>query len=113
MLEIPTCPIADRQLSSGSLLAAEVEVERVALADGVEQGAELRRRGRVRPGAPAAPEEDPGVEPPAHVSQRAWPGDRARWARLVGRHFPPAPVPSWRRGRSVPQAPAWRGAARS
>jgi hypothetical protein len=31
---------------SGSLLAAEVEIERASLADGVEERQQLRRRGR-------------------------------------------------------------------
>ena len=63
--------------ANGSLLAAEVEVERTSLADRVEERQQLGRRGRVRPGAPAAPEERPGIQPPADVAERPRPGDRA------------------------------------
>jgi hypothetical protein len=83
-----------QSLLNGSLLAADVEVERVPLTDGVEEGAQLGRRGRVRPGAPAAPEEGPGIQPPTHLAERPRPGDRVwRWPWLVGRHFPPASAP--------------------
>ncbi len=69
--------INDRVGVIGSLLAAEVEVERVSVADGIEERSQFRRRGRIGPGAPAAPEEGPGVEPTANLAEGHRPGDRA------------------------------------
>jgi len=63
---------------SGSLLITDVEVQAAACADRVDQGLQLRWRGRLGPCLPPAPQRDPGGKPGAYRAQRPRPGRRRR-----------------------------------
>jgi hypothetical protein len=63
---------------SGSLLSTDVEVQAAACTDGVDQGLQLRRRGRLGPCGPPALQHGPRGKPGAHGAQRSRPGRRRR-----------------------------------
>ena len=70
----PTVSSGSRYPANGTLLMEGREVERMPLADGLQEGLEFGRRERRGPGAPPAPEEGPGDQPPAHPPERQRPG---------------------------------------
>src|SRR5215208_5021480 len=83
--------VARAERPNGTLLSTEVEVDRVAGGDGVDELLELAGRRPARPGAPPGPERQPGVQPGAHPPQRPRPAGAGAGARR-----PPsvrAPVP--------------------
>ena len=76
---------------SGSLLSTDVEVQAAACRDRVDQGLQLRGRGRLGPCRPPALQHGPGGKPGAHCAQRPRPGRRRR--RSGGPGPPPPPGP--------------------
>lgn len=90
------------RMASGSLLITEVEVQAAACADRVDQGLQLRRRGRLGPCLPPAPQRGPGGKPGADRPDRPRPGRRR--GRRGG--WPPS-----LRGRAPAAVPARGGVA--
>jgi hypothetical protein len=72
---------------NGSLLITDVEVQAAACRDRVDQGLQVRRRGRLRPCLPPARQHDPGGKPGTYRAQRPRPG---RCRRRDGGARPPS-----------------------
>jgi hypothetical protein len=53
----------------GSLLNRDVHIERVSSSHSIKQRSQLRRRGRLRPRPPKAPQHYPWVQPALHLPQ--------------------------------------------
>ncbi len=100
--------VRDGHPLNGTLLRTEIEVQRVAVGEEVEEPAGVRGRGELGPGAPDAPQTGPGTSQlrtwrSATGQGRARPGGGAAAPRprRGARPAPPASFP--------PRPPGWRG----
>src|SRR5262249_35461728 len=71
-----TCYLVPLVAVVGTLLKAEIEIQRLATGDNVQQRLEGRWRRGMRPGAPAPLDDAPGIKPALYLAQGARPGRR-------------------------------------